>query len=148
MEEYASESILESLDIEYSDMEHIEYEEWQIVKQIYEGKSCKKLIGASRGLKRYDDSIDILNESLRSIQDSLGATRGVMELAESLKSVSENILKRGLVDEIQRVSKKAEAIADFAKITEPLSTVSKLAEPLSIVSKPIEPLSQMSQRNN
>lgn len=85
IEEYATDSTLQFFDIKMNDIQHIEPNEWHVIKMMYGGRTAKSLIDSCRRLTTYNDTIKKFNQYFNNIQISSKALEEWQELAGLLQ---------------------------------------------------------------
>ena len=141
-EEYASESTMKSLEVELSDIYHIEPDEWRAVKNIYKGESGKELIAASRQIKKYSENVKKMKESLVGIQNISGTVYGLQELVKPLQGISTNIPSKEMMETIQTFSKSVEQFGQISRMAEQIKIPASTIKPSSQIVKTIEPVNK------
>ena len=141
-EEYASESTIESLEVELIDIYHMEPDEWKTVKNICKGESGKELIAASRQIKKYNENMKKIEESLGGIQNISGTVYGLQELAKPIQGISTKFPSKEMIDTIQTLSKGVEQFGGISKMAEQIRIASSTIKPLGQIAKTIEPISK------
>ena len=141
-EEYASESTIESLEVELIDIYHMEPDEWKTVKNICKGESGKELIAASRQIKKYNENMKKIEESLGGIQNISGTVYGLQELVKPIQGISTKFPSKEMIDTIQTLSKGVEQFGGISKMAEQIRIASNTIKPLGQIAKTIEPISK------
>ena len=93
MEEYSKISEIKTLDIEKSDILHIEPEAWSIVKHMENQNTCKDIIAASKNVTKIQENVEQFNNTvdMNSLRQTFQQYATLYEgLAESIKPIQTN----------------------------------------------------------
>ena len=93
MEEYSKISEIKALDIEKSDILHIEPEAWSIVKHMENQNTCKDIIAASKNVTKIQENVEQFNNTvdMNSLRQTFQQYATLYEgLAESIKPIQTN----------------------------------------------------------
>ncbi|MEY8331333.1 PIN-like domain-containing protein [Lachnospiraceae bacterium 48-33] len=93
MEEYSKISEIKTLDVEKSDILHIEPEVWSIVKHMENKNTCKDIIAASKNVTKIQENVEQFNNTvdMNSLRQTLQQYATLYEgLAQSIKPIQTN----------------------------------------------------------
>ena len=93
MEEYSKISEIKTLDIEKSDILHIEPEAWSIVKHMENQNTCKDIIAASKNVTKIHENVEQFNNTvdMNSLRQTFQQYATLYEgLAASIKPIQTN----------------------------------------------------------
>ena len=94
MEEYSKISEIKTLDVEKSDILHIEPEVWSIVKHMENQNTCKDIIAASKNVTKIQENVEQFNNTvdMNSLRQTLQQYATVYEgLTQSIKPIQTNV---------------------------------------------------------
>lgn len=123
IEEYATEGILQNLEIELEDKLHIEPEDWQTIRQIYGNESCKVLINAVRGLERYANTIREMSSNTVELKNFSGVAYTLQEIAQRTKQMQN-------VEALSQIVKAVAPLKENVQMASSLKEIAKVAEPI------------------
>lgn len=129
MEEYSTDSEIKTINVEKSDISHIEPEVWRIVKHMENQNSCKEIIATSKNVtkiqentKKLNDAVDInglkqtlqqyailyenLSESIKPIQMNNVMTESVRQFSANLKAMETAIMPMPVNNAMMELSKQ------------------------------------------
>lgn len=164
MEEYSTISEIKSLNIEKSNILHIEPKVWNIVKNMENHKSCREIIATSKNITKIQENAEELNknidinglkqalqqyallyeglsESIKPMQVNNVMTESVRQLSKNLKAMETAIKPTQINDTMIEFSKQLAPTLKALETVKPLqvsSTMENIAKQLSSVSKAID----------
>ena len=112
MEEYSKISEIKALDIEKSDILHIEPEAWSIVKHMENQNTCKDIIAASKNITKIHENVEQFNNTvdMNSLRQTFQQYATLYEgLAESIKPIQTNGVVAELTKQIAATQKALSA---------------------------------------
>ena len=130
-EEYSTISEIKTLDVEKSEILHIEPEVWTIVKNMENQNSCKDIIDASKNIAKIQENAEQLDNTvdMNSLKQTLQQYAALYEgLAESIKPLQTN----GACSELAKQASIYQSAFSAVKPLQANSAFSELAKQASL----------------
>lgn len=116
-EEYASTSDLEDIEITMVNMQHIEPEEWEIIKNTSKMDSAKKIIASNSGIVEYKTIISNISEGLKTFAQAFEPYRIIMNQSNGLQEVAK------AMQPLTKITEQSKGMQEMIKSVQPLTGV-------------------------
>ena len=136
MEEYSTDSEIKITSVEKSDILHIEPEIWNIVKNMENRSSCRKIISTSKSLIKIQGTTEKINENI----DINGLKQALQQYAALYEKIAESIKPMQTNETFSELAKQISLSFSAIKPLQTNEALSELAKQASLNLSAIEPL--------